>query len=388
MSIDSVVLHLKIGSASDDAPPALMRALQRVEVTQTDQAPSGFQLTFHVEKDDASAADFALVAGSLLQPFQRVVVMVVVNGHRTILMDGFITHQQFAPSERPGGSKLVVTGEDVSIKMDMIEISFEYPAMTDALIAEAVLAKYLLIGISPDVSPSVESIVPFGYVPQQNSTDRAFLQQLAQQNGAIFYVTPGSSPGKNTAYWGPPRLGDTPQDPLTGNMGPYSNVESISFDYDYTKPYFVYGYVMETSVDPYIPVPVVTLSSTRTPQLAQDPALDPSRLVSLSMRKKLWQDQGMDPIKSLAVAQGMTDLSTDDVVTAQGRLDVTRYGNVLTAPGVVPLRGCGLQYDGLYYVKTVQHEIDVTTGGDWSYAQSFTLTRDGVGSTIDRLPQA
>jgi len=43
----------------------------------------------------------------------------------------------------------------------------------------------------------------------------------------------------------------------------------------------------------------------------------------------------------------------------------------------VGLRGVGLSYDGLYYVQKVTHTI---RAGD--YKQKFSLTREGLGSTI------
>lgn len=384
-NLQSIQLGLRLGTTARPAPLELMQALQAVEVTQTDEAPSRFQLTFHTEVAGTGALDFAVVQSPLLQPATRVVITAAVNAAAQVLIDGFITRQQLTPSDRPGGSTFAVLGEDLSVKMDMIQISLEYPALGDGLIAAAVLAKYIpLYGVLPVVMPTLEDVIPFGYVPQQNCTDREYLKQLAQQNGNVFYIQPGTSPGENYAYWGPPIRIGTPQPPLNVDLGPFTNVDSIQFSYDTLAPYFVYGYVMETTVDPYLPIPVLTVGSTRFPPLATQPALSPLNLLSLSTRKNLWQDQGMDPIKSELTAQGMTDLSADPAVTAQGELDVVRYGAVLTAPGLVGLRGSGANYDGLYYVKQVQHRITAKSG-DWSYRQGFTLTREGLGSTVSQL---
>jgi len=46
----------------------------------------------------------------------------------------------------------------------------------------------------------------------------------------------------------------------------------------------------------------------------------------------------------------------------------------------VGVRGVGSTYDGLYYVQSVTHRIR-----PGSYKQSFTLTREGVGSTVPRV---
>jgi hypothetical protein len=50
---------------------------------------------------------------------------------------------------------------------------------------------------------------------------------------------------------------------------------------------------------------------------------------------------------------------------------------VLTARSLVGVRGAGLDYDGLYYVRSVTHTIQT---GTWR--QSFELVREGLGSTV------
>jgi hypothetical protein len=52
---------------------------------------------------------------------------------------------------------------------------------------------------------------------------------------------------------------------------------------------------------------------------------------------------------------------------------VLRYGSVLRAHQLVGVRGAGSTYDGLYYVRTVTHNIK-----RGEFKQSFTLSRDGL----------
>ena len=56
---------------------------------------------------------------------------------------------------------------------------------------------------------------------------------------------------------------------------------------------------------------------------------------------------------------------------------MTRYGTVLNARGLVGVRGAGPAFDGLYYVKRVSHKIK-----RGEYKQDFTLTRNGLVSTV------
>jgi hypothetical protein len=53
----------------------------------------------------------------------------------------------------------------------------------------------------------------------------------------------------------------------------------------------------------------------------------------------------------------------------------------LRARGVVGVRGAGLAYDGLYYVKSVTHNIK-----PGEYKQNFALSRDGLISLTPAVP--
>ena len=70
-----------------------------------------------------------------------------------------------------------------------------------------------------------------------------------------------------------------------------------------------------------------------------------------------------------------------DAVFGTGKLDVATYGRVLKSRQLVGVRGAGLPYDGLYYVKSVTHEIQ-----RGSYKQTFSLARNALISTIPTVP--
>ena len=388
--LSSIQLSLQIGrpSVPQAAPLALTQALQGVTVTVGDKAPSGFQLTFHAERF-GTGTDEPLLSGGWLDPYNRVILQATINGTPRILMDGFITKQNYSPGGR-AGSSLVVSGEDISLKMDLFEVSTAWPNMTATAIVSSILGKYASIGVQSTVKATSTSERPINRTPQQNSTDRAYLQQLAGQNDAIFYMVPGPSSGSNTAYWGPPVRSGTPQTALGVDLGPFTTVEQISFDYNGTAAQVTYGDVKDNAQDP---VAIGIGSTTRTPALATKPALgsygslaqNPASymddLMNLKVRGRFFQHQGRTSSEATLLAQLATDQSTDNVVTVNGSLDTIRYGDILRAPGIVAVRGAGSSYDGLYYVKQVTHRIASKTS-DWEYKQSFVLSREGVGTTI------
>ena len=294
-------------------------------------------------------------------------------------MDGFITHQELSHSQEFGAATLTVTGEDVSIFMDLYQHSTEYPNLGHAEIVALILAKYIpfLGSILPEVIPPILATyqsLQIDQVPQQNSTDRAYIQELAARHGYIFYLKPGSNFLTNIAYWGPPERLGAEQPALTVGMGPAANVESINLTYDALSPTLVAGFAQS---DPTIPastdIPIATFHSTRIPLSKTD--LKPLELELPFIRTQRFTDPRLGPIDAFAEAQATTNLSMDNVVVAQGQLSTTRYGHILQAPGIVGVRGIGNSYDGKYYVKSVTHNIS-----RGSYKQQFTLTRSGIGS--------
>ncbi|THD35870.1 MAG: hypothetical protein E7773_07935 [Sphingomonas sp.] len=375
---NNIKLELWLGSMiATPASAAIMERLDSVEVTCADNAPRSFRLTFKMDRAATPSADFALLSGGDLAPWNRVVVSVGLGSGSQILIDGFITQHELSHDGPFAGTVLNVIGEDVSILMDRVQFSLEYPQMGDSLIALTVLAKYGLIGVVPEVLPTAADLTPLVLerIPQQNATDRAYLRELAAPHGYMFHVRPGPEPMTNIAYWGPPLNVGSVKPALSVDLGPSTNVDRISFRLDSLAPIQLYGMVQDNETE--IDAPLVTLGSSRMPPLSTDPALNP---IGLLQRRDLFTDPRLGYFQALASAQATTDVSTDQAVTAQGEVDTLRYGAVLEAPGLVDVRGAGTSYDGRYRVKTVTHSL-----ARGRYQQSFTLAREGTGSTIDRV---
>lgn len=353
------------------APPSLTDALDRVEVTHSDEGRSGFQLSFVAGRSGpADLADYPLLTLPLLKPFSRVVMVVTFGAVPRVLMDGVITHQELAPSNQPGASTLTVTGEDVSLMMDLEEKAAEHPAQDETVIANKIILTYAQFGMIPLVIPPpvIDPPIPVDRTPVQQATDLQYLIEMAERHAYIFYVTAGPAPLTNTAYWGPPKRLDLPQRALSINLGPDTNLTSLSFRNDALAPTLVAGQVQDRLTSQA--VPVQTLASTRPPLAAM-----PAWLVNQpNVRRTRLRAGGLTAAQAFARAQGTTDASVD-TVTADGELDAVRYQDLLQARGVVGLRGAGFSYDGLYYVQRVTHAIS-----KGSYRQQFTLTREGLGS--------
>ncbi|HEX9990092.1 MAG TPA: hypothetical protein VGE45_16665 [Chloroflexia bacterium] len=369
-----VHLTLLIGpTIAVPAPVQLTEALQSVEVSHSDERQSGFQITFQIGRSGpADLLDYALVSNPLVKPFNRVVVIVTFSATPVVLMDGIITHQQVSPSNQPGTSTMTLTGEDVSVMMDREEKSAEHPAQDETIIALKLIASYAQYGLIPMVLPPpvIDPPIPIERTPVQQATDLQYLKQMAARYGYVFYITPGPAPLTNTAYWGPPvRLG-VPQSALTVNMGAETNVESFNVRNNALEPTMVEGKVQDRTTNQSMPVQ--TFASLRPPLAAF-----PAWLVNqANARRVQFRESGVNTAQAFGRAQGITDASIDAVV-AEGDLDATRYGNLLQPRGLVGVRGAGYLHDGFWYVKSVTHTIR-----KGQYKQHFTLSREGLGSTV------
>jgi hypothetical protein len=374
--IDRAYLTLLVGPTIPlPAPQPVVDALQSAQITIAADQRSGFQLVFAISRE--SLITRVLHPAGYFDPNVRVIVVATVNGLPSVLMDGIIIRQEMTPSNDLGKATLTVTGEDVSLAMSLNEIKgIPFPVIPENLIVMALLAKYLIYGIIPAVLPPIFPDVnpPTDKMPFQQGTDLEYIQYLAKKVGYVFYIIPGPVPGTNTAYWGPEIRVGIPQPALNINMDASSNVENLSFSMDGSSREQVAVGIQEPITKMMIPIPLPDITPLSPPlAIRQAPAL---RYKYLEGTAKL------NPLKAMAKALAAVSKSAD-AVTASGQLDVMRYGRVLQARQLVGVRGAGLGYDGLYYVKSVTHNINCRTG---EYKQSFQMARNGLVSITPAVP--
>lgn len=378
--LKSVQLNLMIGPIIPLTPPRpVMDALAEVEVQTQDVGQSGFKLVFSIDKQSPLQILFLLTGGSPLL-FMRVVIAVTVNGVTNVLIDGVITKNDLAPGDKGSNSTLTLWGKDLTALMDQSLLSgLPYPAMPAEARVGLILLKYSLFGVIPIVIPSVLLFVPLpiDQIPSQQGTDLQYIQSLAYQAGYVFYIDPGPVPGTSKAYWGPQIKVGPVQPALSSDLDAYTNVESLhfSFNQEQNKIPLVYIYNSETGVSIPIPIPPIT---PLNPPLGVIPPL-PTNLLPPDL-SPFREDLSKRPIPQ-AIMMGLAEAAQNaEAVTCNGSLDVTHYGGVLKARQLVGVRGSGPAFDGLYYVKSVTHKIK-----RGEYKQDFTLTRNGLVSTVQTV---
>jgi len=374
--LSGVKLSLMIGPLVPlPAPRFVIDALQSINVTSDDTGRSGFDITFTLSTHSPLHTLFLLTGGSPIN-ILRIVIVVTLNATPHVIMDGVVTTHQIQPGNDAGHATLTLTGEDLTVLMDKQDLSgFPFPASPAEGRVALLCAKYAVLGLIPIVIPSVliDIPIPTTRIPGQRGTDLGYIRSLAEEVGYVFYLEPGPVPGTNFAYWGPQIKVGMPQPALNVDMDAHTNVESLSFSFDNTKAKIptVFYYDEISKVVVIVPIPPITPLS---PPLGLIPPI-PDGIEPVS-----------DELSKYSLPRSiMVGLAKSanwyEAVTADGELNVVRYGHVLKARQLVGVRGAGAAFDGLHYVKSVTHKIK-----RGEYKQSFKLSRNGLISTLPRVP--
>jgi hypothetical protein len=354
-------------------PQVVLDALTEVEVTSAAGTASGFKLAFTLNNRSTLHTTFLLAATRTA--LMRVIVVVTINAVPLVLMDGVITNQQMTSGSQPGQTTLTVIGEDLTKLMDLQEFNgIPYPVISQNLRVMAVLSKYLMLGLIPLVIPPISMDIPppTGRIPSHEGTDLHYILQLAEKAGYVFYVDPGPVPGVNTAYWGPEIKVGVPQPALNLDMDAHRNVDALSFTFDSANTDLPVVMIQNPLTKVPIPIPIPKLNPLQPPLGVLGP---PITRISI-------QDSAAKLSPVLALGEGLAAASKSmDAVTASGSLDVVRYGHVLKSRKLVGVRGAGVAFDGLYFVKSVTSNIK-----RGEFKQSFELSRNGLVSITPVVP--
>ena len=359
------------------APRALVEALTEVTVRAGSGDDEGFELKFNLSDNAGLLQTIFLLSGGAMPPLIRVVLAVSVYGSLDVLMDGVVTQTQIAPDTGAGPTQLVVKGRDIGQVMDNVDFTglLPYPAMPVEARVALIIAKYMLFGLVPLIipTPTIDINNPLERIEQHWGTDLTYLRWLADEVGYTFYIEPGPVVGANLAYWGPMLRVGPVQKALNVDMDMETNVEQISCSFDHN------GAIMpivaiENPITRFPPIPIpVGLINPLDPPLGLVPPIPKGFEIEYRAANRSFPRALM-----LAWAKQATSSRS---AHASGSLDVLRYGQALKPRRLVGLRGVGTAFDGLYYVESV-----VSTLKRGEFKQSFELVRNGLISTVQRIP--
>jgi hypothetical protein len=364
--LKGISLTLLMGPAAvAPAPAAVVQAFESAQITRGVDQRSGFQISFSYSKTSPIATQ--MLPAGFFDPMIRVILVATLNGVPHVLADGPIKRQDVSASAHPGENKLTITGEDVTSYMDLIAFDgMPYPAMPPFARVALILAKYAMFGVIPVTIPTPFSFTasPTEKYAHQKGTDYAYAKKLAEDAGYAFYATPGPLPGTNTVYWGPEIRVGVPQPAITIDMDQASNIDGLNFSADGNAAELTYAYVKIAGFSVPLPMPPVSLLK---------PPLSARPLLTTKLRLLDTERKSAPEVLEALLAGG----ARAEPMSAQGSLDLQRYGTPLDARQLVGVRGAGLAHDGLWFVKQVTHTL-----GRGSWKQSFQLGRDGLIANV------
>jgi hypothetical protein len=359
-------------------PQMVMNALDSVQVTTAAGSASGFQMSLQFSSK-SELNTFFIIAGAMnsgpATPPLRVMLIITLNGTPQPLFDGVMTNVEVHAGSNGSPGTVTVTGEDLTKVMDMLDFSgLPYPAMPIEARVALICAKYAAFGLIPLIIPVLfpDVPIPVDKIPAHKGTDLQYIQQLAEEVGYIFYIEPGPVAGTNIAYFGPEIKVGVPQPALNVDMDALTNVENMSFSFDPTKGVLPIVFIQNQLTRIPLPIPIPNIN----------PLQPPLGLLSTSISniKVLKDTAKMNPMQ--AISKGLNEAKkSQDSVSANGSINVLRYGRPLKARQLVGVRGAGIAYDGLYFVKSV-----TSTLKRGEFKQSFNLTRNGLVSITPRVP--
>jgi hypothetical protein len=356
-------------------PRIVIEALQSVKVTSSAgaQSESGFELNFTFSADSPLNTIFLIAGGQT--PMLRVAIIVTINSVPQVLMDGVMTNHQIQPGPAGGVSTLVVMGKALTKVMGLQDFGgLPYPAMPIEARVALIVAKYAMFGLIPFIVPTLfmDVPIPIDRIPTHEGTDLAYINRLAGEVGYVFYIEPGPVPGTNIAYFGPPIKIGIPQPALNVDMDAHTNVESLSFRFETAETSLPVVMIQNALTRVPIPIPIPPINPLQPPL-----ALIPAPITNITVLR----DTARLTVPQ-ALGRGVAAASrSQDAVSANGSLDVLRYGRVLRARQLVGVRGAGLAFDGLYYIEQV-----TSTLKRGELKQDFTLSRNGIVSLLPVVP--
>lgn len=367
-----VHINIRMGPLLTRPVPAeVTEALLSAQITATSGERSGFQLAFDLTKNGLISR--SLLPDGYFDPKTRVIVSVSVKGTTEVLLDGLVVRQEVGASNQPGHSTLTVTGEDLTLLMDLEERTARYPNMSPRERVLSILRRYSDYGIRPEVSREIVQQLPVEKlrVDYQTGTDLSYVNELARSNGYTFYLAPGPTPERSAAHWGPENRTGVRQHALNVNMDANSTVDQLTFAYDGTAREEPQARWQDPGTRDSVLFPQPSISPLRPPL---------GKRATPALKRRAMTGTAKHSPQLVEAELLARAAASADVISGSGSLDVNRHGYLLQPRQLVGVRGSGRAYDGDYFVKSVTHNLR-----PGSFLQNFTLSREGMearGGTV------
>lgn len=341
----------------------IYRDLLKLEVELDDEIAGMFRMQIGLpQQEDGSWRN---LDDERLVVWKLVTIKADFDSGEEELISGYITHVHIDFCGEPSQCMLEIHGLDASVLMDREDKLKAWANKKDSDIATEILQSY---GLTPHVDDTevvhdeaVSTII-------QRETDMQFLRRLALRNGFECYVE------GTDGFFRAPQLDVDPQPVLAAHFGDETNLARFVTDVNALAPANVAMSQVDRLSKEILDAAVETGTET---VLGED---DASALLGAGIspgQVQIGMSVATGQAEMTALCQGLFHRG-QWFVTAEGAVDAARYGNMLRPRQIVPIKGVGETYSGLYYLVHVTHRFT-----DCEYAQEFRARRNALRPTGD-----
>jgi hypothetical protein len=339
--------------------PDLFLALLEMEVEEDHRLATVFRIRLSIQLQDDGT--WTYLDDSRLQPWAKVEIKASIDDNQTSLILGYVTNIDVHIDAEENNSYLEMRGMDRTCLMNLEEKVQDWPKKSDSQIASTIFSNNNLSAQVDDTGvvhdDKVSTII-------QRETDIQFLKRLARRNGYECVVR------GDTGYFVKPALSGQPQPVLAAYFGPDTNMDSFEARIVAARPAKVEMHEIDT-------IQKTVLDATGTQgkqsQLGKNgvTSFTPPGGATSKMMVRHAISTGQQEMEALC--QAISD-DAEWFVEANGELDTVVYGNILQTRKLVPIKGVGEMFSGMYYVTNVKHSFNLE-----HYVQRFKARRNATG---------
>jgi phage protein D len=339
----------------------LLASLIEMVIEDDQHLATVVRIKFAITVDTAGV--WSLLDDERIKLWKPLTVKVQLGDEETELLKGFITQINPHIMTDLNSCCLEVVAMDGSCLMSVEEKIKAWPDKSDSDIAREVFQSYSLTPEVDDVDVVHEEAVS---TIMQRETDIRFLKRLARRNGFECFVK------GDTGYFCSPALDDDPQPVLAAQFGENTNLMTFRAKLNALRPMAVEMQQYDIAAKEIL---TATADAGEQRQLGRDAAIAVAvpngNTAKMFVRHTIATNQS--EMENLCRALFN---EAEWFMEGRGEVDTVAYGTVLQPRQVVPIRGVGETFSGLYYVCSVRH---VFTAGN--YVQHFTAKRNALAPT-------
>lgn len=348
--------------------PDLLASLLEMEVDQDHRLAWSFRVKVATHRGEDGLWEF--LDDDRVALWKKVVISVNVNDDEQELISGFVTRVSVHLDPDEENSFVELSGMDATCLMALEEKIKDWPNRSDSDIARDIFKTY---NLTPDVEDTgvihdeaISTII-------QRDTDIRFLHRLARRNGFEVRVNGGKGTFRT------PKLSDKPRPPLAAHFGPDTNLSYFDAKVDALSPVRVEMH----QIDPVAKqLQDATADAGKQKALGKNPALSFTPPNSATSRAVVKHAVATNQAEMDRLCRARFD-EAEWFIEAGGVIDTQSYGAVLLAAQVVPVKGAGAAFSGLYHVTSVKHRFILSR-----YVQEFTARRNATGPKGDEFGDA